>query len=408
MSQALLAATGATDTAPEPGPALDTLRHIATRTAAPARGVTVTSPHGATCTDRIRHMITAPSTGIRLVYGCAAGITYTVSALLEVGAVDYPVTFAGAATATVSPGGYVTSDPIEVTLTAGQAIHTRTRVSTPLGSERGGSEGVVTVDLAQGDGHDHGDLTYVGAPAPTAGGGDVARHPLGIYAMTEATTTALAVGGDSIISGLNKWPVQWATRAGIAWTNASQSGEAVQHMPARRAARYGPSGLAAYTHYLCQYGINDSGSTTPDAFRATFVEHWAWCKASLGGPKRVIQATLLPWVSSTDGGVTLVNQTPANATNEASRLVWNAWFRDGAPLVAGAPAATGTTDPAAIRAGHADHPLWAVADAAALVESSLNSGKYRVDQGPIIGDGLHPAPGAHALIGTGLPTSLLT
>ena len=127
--------------------------------------------------------------------------------------------------------------------------------------------------------------------------------------------------------------------------------------------------------------------------QADGIAFWGYL-ASTG--KLVSQATFKPYTSSTDGWVTVENQTPGGVN--PTRLAWNAWLRDGAPLIAGAAAATGTTDPAAVRVGSAGHPLDAVLEVADALESSRDSGVWTPGY---TSDGLHPNPTGHAAAAAG-------
>ncbi|MDQ4502196.1 hypothetical protein [Sinomonas sp. ASV322] len=152
---------------------------------------------------------------------------------------------------------------------------------------------------------------------------------------------------------------------------------------------------------LSEYAINDMG-TGLTTLQATAVKFWNQCKAA--GAARVLQTTTLPQAASTDGFTTLAGQTPVAST--LTRQAWNAWLRDGAPLASGTPAAVGTADPAAVRAGQSGHPLHAVVEVAQAVEDPAEPGKWRVDKGPIGGDGTHPNALGHKVLGEALTTAL--
>lgn len=99
---------------------------------------------------------------------------------------------------------------------------------------------------------------------------------------------------------------------------------------------------------------------------------WLWNQRSTAG-QRVIQTTITPHTTSTDGFVTTANQTVHSMTIEARRVQLNDWIRAGAPTVSGPPVAPGTSG--ALLAGQAGHPLfgyWEIADQA---ETARNSGR---------------------------------
>lgn len=374
---------------------MNTRRQIATRVTAIASGKAI--PAGwATATARVQHISRSWGTNLRLVYGNPAGTDpYQVRATLETPA-GRRVTFGGSATGTVPVKGFLVSDPVAVTVKPGQPFYTRTYTAL-TGTTAGDWQAIFDLSPDRAEWVVTGDATEPGTPGSgIASTGWNLRAPLQVQADAPASQVSILYGTDSIgQASLNPWTVRFADRVQVPWQAAGLGGEAMLYLPSVRAFRYGPD-LTPFTIYVCQYGANDMAQT--GASQAQYIEHWTWV-ANQG--VKVIQSTVLPHTSG--DASTLAGQTP-NAEKEIKRVPFNTWLRDGAPMVSGAAVAPGTSG--ALRAGQAGHPLWKVADAAAQVESSLNSGKWRVDQGNISGDGLHPAAKAHELIAAGLPSNL--
>ncbi len=97
--------------------------------------------------------------------------------------------------------------------------------------------------------------------------------------------------------------------------------------------------------------------------------------------KRYYLATLDPETTSTDSWATTTNQTSVNATDEAQRIIYN-------------------TDVRATALGFNGY-----FDCAAVSESSLNSGKWKVDgtANKYTSDGIHPSPFCYRLYSFSLP-----
>jgi lysophospholipase L1-like esterase len=111
----------------------------------------------------------------------------------------------------------------------------------------------------------------------------------------------------------------------------------------------------------------------------------------------VYATTCTPQTTSTDGWVTVINQTVANAGKETKRVQYNDWLRDGAPTVGGVAVAVGTNP--AVRAGEVGHPLFGFIEVATLAESGVNSGLWKAGY---TDDGTHPNSVGAAGIAAGL------
>lgn len=135
-------------------------------------------------------------------------------------------------------------------------------------------------------------------------------------------------------------------------------------------------------------GTNDGNKVGADV-REQMVA--AWNRAKQAGVKCWVQATVAPRALDNGDGTT--------SGIMGTGVTLNPWLRDGAPIINGAAAPAGTTDPAAIRAtviradgtkinGSTAHPIgegW-VCDTASALESSVGSNTYRQDKTPAVYD----------------------
>lgn len=365
-------------------------------------------------TDRHMHTARVAATGIRFAYtnsgsgpsGAAPGPNaFTLAAAIEKGGTVYPLTFGGVARTTVDPGEVVVSDPCyAVSLSPGDDFYSRTYAEVASAGQKVPISMRETHIASRGDGSTYSttgaDLTTVGSATPPA------SNARGIWPQaiggvpTAPGATAVAVLGSSTPEGQGDntsdaaLPPGYVARAceaaGVPYANFALSGDRFQYIrdATEQGRRFGDL-LSWVSHIVCDYGVNDLiNLRTLAQMQADGIAFWGYLAAT---GKLVSQATFKPYTSSTDGWVTVENQTPGGVN--PTRLAWNAWLRDGAPLIAGAAAATGTTDPAAVRVGSAGHPLDAVLEVADALESSRDSGVWTPGY---TSDGLHPNPTGHA------------
>jgi hypothetical protein len=158
--------------------------------------------------------------------------------------------------------------------------------------------------------------------------------------------------------------------------------------------------LAGCTHVIIESSTNDIwGGSSQATVEAAVLKMATW--ASSAGAK-VFLTTITPRVTTTDSGVTVVNQTQ-NGTNEPIRQAENNWRRAGCPISPTTLAAVAVGTGGAITVGQAGHPITAVIDYCGAVEVNgsntltTNGGYYAVS--PIgtappgtacSADGLHP------------------
>lgn len=307
----------------------------------------------------------------------------------------FPVTFrGGASSVTLDPGATVVSDPIPLAAVAGQIMYSHTYVSVAsAGMKWPVGDGALVngndIDLKEGTrtGAPTTDSTATGSPAPTSTGnmfgpsvvvGTPARgvtRPPTIYGL-----------GDSILYGSNDYTQRWEGWLGRTCEAAGVPVANVGH-PGDRAVWGVGNGLrhrmliaGSCDVMVCNYGANDllSGGRTLPQFQADTI--FIWKQAWLRG-LRVYHTTLTPRASSTDNFRTTGNQTPETGNSySTSRVAFNAWLRDGAPITiaTGAAATTGVAaGPTIMRIGNAAHPLAGYIEIADVIETARDSNIWK-------------------------------
>lgn len=398
------------------------MSHLARAVAQPARDVRsvpvsigqnvipVGSQQTTTGTARVPYYLSVAATDLRLKYKnwYANGIAdadntaaLVLAASVEYAGTIYPVTFAGAKTVTISPGGETLSDPLPLDLPADQLVYVRTYTSgsgwypNRITSSTGGGGWTATTDL-----------TAAGAAAiADATGFTNLLGPDAIYGLpTAVTRPPIVLGvGDSIMAGTGDGP---NARQGVntGSTNMGRGGflsralETVGGLynigcpsdtatnfltPAGHFRRL--SGASVCSTAVCNYGRNDiSTGRTLTQLQADLIA--IWTMLATNRKQRTFHTTITPISTSTDLWQTAGGQTPGN--NESVRLALNAWLRDGAPMSGTTPAAVGTPGAARcavygargalVSAGSGPaHLLYGIADVADAVETARNSGIWR-------------------------------
>lgn len=351
-------------------------------------------------TYRFVGIVRTAAADLRLVYANWSGgsdgpNTITVKASVEpptsgsvtsgASAANYPVTFGGAPTVTIAPGGFAVSDPVPVRVAVGQWLYHRTYVSVasagqkwPIGTYlstglQGSNEGTLAGS----------DVTAATPPTNTIPSNSGAGYgPVAIIGIpTTPPGKCVAIDGDSIYFGSGEFlndrgmAVRACDLQGIPYVQLAKPGEHGYDFVGVGQRQRMPL-AAGCTHAVEGYGRNDyAAGQTAAQLQATRISIWTDL-ASRG--IKVYAGTNPPKVTSTDAFVTTVNQTTfTTGVQESARLTVNAWLRDGAPMLNGAPAATGSNAPGTLRAGSAGHPLTDVWDVSAAIETSLNSGIWK-------------------------------
>lgn len=369
-------------------------------------------------TARLRHVALFTGVGLRLVFSNHyASASYkeesgpnviTVKAAIEYpDTYIFPVTFNGADSVEIAPGGNAISDPIGLEFAKGTTFHSRTFVAVGPGEyfPRGGfgTAGSGTVSWHNYANPTGADLTRTGSADEPGGYSEYVLGPSAILSHPTAPVTVIGGVGDSILAGTgdfqNGWMQRWLD-GDYAFTRVAYPGEGIgtgwsANQGLHRYRRVALLEQAGVSHVIAAHVVNDLG-TAYATLQAALVLYWK--QLSRFGP--VYATTCTPQTTSTDSWATLNNQTIADGARETKRLDYNAWLRDGAPLTAGVAVAVGTVD--AIRAGETGHPLAGYIELADQVESARDSGKWRVDGGANTDDGTHPNSLCAAAIASGL------
>lgn len=239
-------------------------------------------------------------------------------------------------------------------------------------------------------------------------GSGIGLWPLAVIGRT--TQKAVALAGDSISEGvgdtLNASDAIGLARSVVTvpYINLGVSGDRAEVAATSYGSR---SSVFSYVkNVTCNYGVNDIGNgRTLAQVQADLITLWGIFADELPTDGRVFQATITPKTTSTDSFATLANQTAAanfSTAGNGTREQLNDWLRDGAPISGGAAVAVGTVG--ALRAGDTGHPLYDVFDVCSVVESSLNSGKWKVDgtANKWTSDGVHPNQFSYLEIASGV------
>ncbi|WDH77939.1 SGNH/GDSL hydrolase family protein [Microbacterium esteraromaticum] len=319
--------------------------------------------------------------------------TATVRAAIRVGAGAFvPVTFDGQPETSfpITASGEVViieSDPIPVTIPAGSEV----TVNVWGNSDTGGAVQVSPNTWISGvdPGYILGGQATVVDSTYSTGLLKPSMRPAAI--LGPGTFPSWVLTGDSITMTSNSHLERWARGTVRAAVKSAMGGEGWYHYPAVFNQRLGQV-LPFGTHVLSAMGVNDVNTSAATAMQNA-VSYWQQIR-SFDEIEQLIACTITPcFVSSTDGFTTLEGQTPA--TNNRPEV--NAWLRDGAPLLSGVPS-PGSTDPATVRIGQAGHPVDLLADTSSVIQDADDTGRFRVDVGPLGGDGTHFNSAAHDLI----------
>lgn len=372
-------------------------------------GVAAATANTSSLTGRVPMLLTRAVTDLSAVWNNSYqasqldtdGATDLVfNAALEVGGVIYRCLFGGKVSATVAPGGTITSDPLPLDLPAGTVVYVRTFVVsgtwyTRTTAQVAGSGGVggAGVDLtAPGSATIADSTSYAAVPGPTqlmgrTGSSDrraiiQAGDSIG-YGQGDGFTPSQGYNTADAKLGRGGWIGRVATAAGLGVINVGTPGDRLELFVTLANRMRRMAHVRHGTHAIVNYSRNDVsvGKTLAQVQASALTAAALFTARGL----KVIWPTLTVLTTSTDGWRTTAGQTlPAS---DAVRLTWNAWLRDGAPLTAGAPAATGTAgatrapvygpDGTLATPGSADaqaHPFSSIVDPAAAAESG---GKWR-------------------------------
>ena len=328
------------------------------------------------------------------------------------------VTFDGASTARLDPpasaGHTIVSDPVRIDAPAGTTLH----VLAWIDADTTGPAVADTTSILPPDrGHGTGPWTTSPHLAPANASGEMVGGPWSLRPsriVAPSDRPAWVFSGDSIVQQSWSWGEQALDALGYAAVKSGRGGDA--YALGGGYARALPS-LAYATGFIDEMGIND-GMRSWDVTAPSMLQLWRKVRAA--GIEHVIKSTITLSVGTSDDWATLEGQTVTSVT-DAGRVAVNQWLRDGAPLTAdgAAPAPAGTAGGVRCTVVHPDgtvtvrdegHPLTAVTDVVAAIESSPDSGKYALGAPATAmrgwADGLHPSPGIHAILGERLARDL--
>lgn len=317
--------------------------------------------------------------------------TYTASIEYPIGTFTQ-VKFGGSVSGTAASSATLTSDAVSVAIPIGAQFFVRNyRIHAAGAFNAPFTTWGSTLNQAAGDACNYG--TTAGAVPDQTMGGAVTNSlnyimapPIAIIGITSRPT--YFVIGDSRAQGAGPLIVGEQTttnpcvgelapalfNGNLAAINSAAPGGIYRWV----AGQYPLSAtLAQYcSDVISNHSIDDI--TNGESAAQLVANHQTMMAGAFAG-KQYWVCTIAPYTSSTDSWATLGNQTPFNAGFETVRLAYNAIVRNGLP---------GT---------------YSYIDIAAKVESSLNSGKWKVTGAAnyATGDGLHESFNGAALITAG-------
>lgn len=301
----------------------------------------------------------------------------------------YRVTARGDSALSMGPSGWVQTDPVPITLNRSDVFYVRTFVPTgqswyPTGvaQDAGGSTGsggwVATTDLTGGGAVADSSFSYLFMPGVITGTHlDGEKPVLGIIGNSISqgasdagfpqATTGVNVNNPALGSG--GYISRACRAAGIPVINAATAGDTLVNFGVNTNSIGRRRFLSDATTIWGHDPRNDiSASTVLSTHQANFIAEW---NRHYRKGQKVLIGTCTPRTTSTD--LWLVNQTASG--NESTRVAWNNWVRDGAPIVNGVAVAIGTTP--AIRIGVPGHPVSGYFEVADSVETARNSGLWK-------------------------------
>jgi hypothetical protein len=353
---------------------------------------------------------------VRLVYAAAGGLNdgiptapFTIRASLEPtnGATRIQFTFNGRLEGIVQPGGILVSDPVSSQIAAGQQFWVWTYGSSP---NQFYYSPIFATQVAWGEGCDAANNAASSdkTPGTTTLTANNVSHFSPIAVIGDAGIGYPFVGhfGDSIgaglgdydnISNLGRGFLRRAMGNAIPFINLCVSGDLIANSHYIRYGLYN-----GCTDVITHMGINDLvGGASLSTMQTNMVAEWQ----ALGAfGARVWQCTITPKTSSTDTWATTVNQTPF--AGDSVRQAVNNWIRAGSPLNPSTLAAVAIGTAGALLAGSTGHPLTGYFETADAVETSRNSGIWKVGYVYTTdGLGIHPNSEGSALLASAINTT---
>jgi len=263
----------------------------------------------------------------------------------------YPVRFGSQLSTLIGPQGFVTSDPVEIPITAGVAYGVRvaTRVTSPdayipfLTSQSANIGGVKIWPDAECSPND--DVLHPSEAGPAAWGtgmmhmmvlGYTGRRGKALLGLTDSIAQGLGDAGALLGQGAGWIAAIGRNRTALSDTKAnlatpycattilSKQGETEANLsaPLSRMVRTAVAGY--HTTVIDEGGINDFVAGT--SLAAVKASALLTAKAFTAKGCKFIRATLTPQTSTTTGWTTAAGQTPLSTNTD--RCAFNDWVRD--------------------------------------------------------------------------------
>ena len=337
-------------------------------------------------TYRVKHVVKAIAYDIQLLYGnfyhspsdapfdMAGPNEITIKASIELSSgTIYPLTFNGADSVTIKPGGTIATDPISLYLSVDDVIYTRTYVSVTSGQKFPTGQTTLASD---GEGETSGDITVSGAYTSNA---KFAYAPFAIIGKTKSNSKGVYIFGDSISVGTGDSPTAIGYIAKGVMNTLPYSTMGLPSDVAYNAVNpyiYRKLTTKYCTHAIVEYGINDlSKGQSLSQIQNNLIKIWTELK---NRGLKVYQCTITPKTTSTDSWATVANQTSFG--QESVRVQLNNWIRTTPSVLDG---------------------YFEIAD---LAESARNSGKWKAGYTT---DGTHPNQTGHVTLAAGIDIAKL-
>jgi lysophospholipase L1-like esterase len=282
---------------------------------------------------------------------------FTVKAAIEYGGVSYPIYFNGSRTKLLAIDEQVISDPVMLSIPANTQFAVRTNcLAATLGDKWPTGYSLTT---AIGESYTGSDVTdsvaSMGAFAATGYGPAAILGSVAGEAPTVLITGSSSGDGQGDTAEAPYYDLGYLSRAcrtsGMDYVRLTRPSATMLHFLTTNKRQLEFVHKVKPTHVIQQLGSNDiSNGADLATLKSRAQEIWD-IMASTGA--KVYQATATPVATSSDSFATLVNQT-LNANNSV-RVAFNDWIRSKPSGISG------------------------YIECCDVVESALNSGKWRVD-----------------------------
>lgn len=295
----------------------------------------------------------------------------------------YRLTFGGRTTTTLDPGGEIAADPVGVSVLPGDVVAVRTYLSAGTAYvTRVATFLAYDVSFTATS-----DLTGVNT-ALGSGSGAIVFGPAQLLGRVEngSAAPAFMALGDSAISSYGDGTIAYRAEYNMGgWQMRALSGKASlvnAGLPGDRATTFRATagslrrikGAQRANIGIIEYGAGDLNNVGITAAATEALNLGIATDIRKMGISRVYLTTIVPRTTSTDGWLTLVNQTAVSA--ESQRVAYNTWVRAGCPIDPTTKAAVAVGTVGALLAGKFGHPITGFIEISTPVESAFNSGLW--------------------------------